>query len=101
MTGAAGPNGTYALALQIWLLQFGTSPSSLREDMPASIDSLSNKSPPWAAYHTIMAARLDALDKLPGVRPEVIREICRRLIYKLQRGAGQGIMRKCEYLCRP
>ena len=33
LIGAAGISGTDALALQIWLLQFCTSLSSLREEM--------------------------------------------------------------------
>ena len=33
LTGEAGPIGTDALAFQIWMLLFGISPTSLREDM--------------------------------------------------------------------
>ena len=36
---------------------------------------LTNESPPWAAYRTIMAARLVALDKFSGVRPVGIGEV--------------------------
>ena len=38
-------------------------------------DRLTNDSPPWAAYCAIMAARLVALDKCPGVRPMIIGEV--------------------------
>ena len=41
---------------------------------------LANESPPWVAYHSIMAVRLVALEKIPGVRPLGIREVYRRLI---------------------
>ena len=30
---------------------------------------LANETPPWAAYRTMMASRLVALNKEPGVRP--------------------------------
>ena len=42
-----------------------------------------NKFPPWAAYRSIVTARLVALDKSPGVIPVVIEEVFRRLIAKL------------------
>ena len=63
LTGAAGQSGTEAPAFHIWMLRFGTSLASLREDMAAWANWLDNKSPPWAAYCTIMSARLVDLDK--------------------------------------
>eukprot|EP00978_Attheya_sp_CCMP212_P041116 scaffold231684_cov46-Attheya_sp.AAC.1 len=43
---------------------------------------LANGRPPWAAYRTLMASRLVALDKQPGVRPVGIGSIFRRLFAK-------------------
>ena len=45
-------------------------------------DWLSNDSPPWAAYRTIMGCCLVALDKCPCVRPVGIDEVWRRAIAK-------------------
>ena len=51
-------------------------------------DCLSNESPPWVAYLTIMAVQMVALDKFPGVITLVIAEVCCRLISKLVLQAG-------------
>ena len=63
LTGEAGPSGTDTPAFHSWLLSFGTSLASLREDMAAWTGWIANESPPWAAYRDIMAAQLFALDK--------------------------------------
>ena len=46
-------------------------------------DWMANSSPPWAAYRTLMAFRLVALDKRPGVCPVGIGETLRRDLAKL------------------
>ena len=87
------PSGTDTLALQIWLLRFDTSLAILRKDMEVWTNWLSNDSPPWAAYWAIIAARLVALDKFPGVRAVGIREVCRRLIFNIVLRSG-GVQAK-------
>ena len=72
-----------SLDFHIWLLQFGTFLASLREEMTAWKDWLANESPPWAAYRNIMAVRMVALDKFPGVRPVGIGEVCCRLVVNI------------------
>ena len=50
---------------------------------------MDNSSPPWAAYRALIACRLVALDKSPGVRPVVIGETLSRALAKLvMRAAG-------------
>ena len=52
-------------------------------------DWMANSPPPWAAYCALMACRLVALDKRPGVRPVGIGETLRRALAKLvMRAAG-------------
>jgi hypothetical protein len=82
LSGAAGPGGTDAIALANWLLRFGAESELLRREMAAWASWLANSHPPWAAYRALMACRLVALDKQPGVRPVGIGEIYRRLIAK-------------------
>ena len=82
LSGAAGPGGTDAVALQNWLLRFGAESEQLRRELAAWAHWLSNEHPPWAAYRALMACRLIALDKQPGVRPVGIGEVYRRLLAK-------------------
>ena len=46
-------------------------------------DWMDNSSPPWAAYPALMACRLVALDKSPGVCPVGKGETLRRALAKL------------------
>ena len=60
---------------------------------------MSNSSPPWAAYRALMACRLVALDKRPGVRPVGIREtLCRALAKLVMREAGEQAKTACRNL---
>ena len=55
--------------------------------------------PPWAAYRALMACRLVALDKLPGVRPVGIGDTLRRAFAKLvMRAAGDQANTSCGNL---
>ena len=57
---------------------------------------MANSSPPWAAYLALMACRLVALDKRPGVRPVGIGETLRRALAKLvMRAAGEQAKTAC------
>ena len=51
-------------------------------------DWMSNSSPSWAAYCSLMICRLVALDKIPGVRPVGIGETLHRSLSKLVMGAA-------------
>ena len=50
--------------------------------MVSWVEWLGNDSPPWAAYRALMACRLVALDKQPGVRLLGIGEVWRRGLAK-------------------
>ena len=55
--------------------------------------------PPWAAYCALMACRLVALDKSPGVRPVGIGETLRQALTKLvMRAAGDQAKTACGHL---
>jgi len=82
LSGAAGLGGTDAVDLWNWLLCFGTESEAFREEMASWTNWLANETPPWPAYHALMAGRLVALDKQPGVRPVGIGEIYCRLMAK-------------------
>jgi hypothetical protein len=82
LSGGAGLGGTDAHALQQWLLRFGKASRTLRQASAEMVDWLANTFPPWASYRALMAGRLVALDKCPGVRPIGIGETWRRLAAK-------------------
>ena len=82
LSGAAGPDGVDGVDLRNWLLRFGKESEALREEMAAWSEWSANCHPPWAAYRALMAGRLVALDKSPGVRPVGIGSIFWRLFAK-------------------
>ena len=82
LSGSSGPSGTDAVELRNWLLRYGGSSAALRSELAALTTWIANSNPPWAAYRALMACRLAALDKQPGVRPVGIGEIYRRLMAK-------------------
>ena len=69
ISGAAGALGAGAMELRNWLLCFGCASEELRVVVASLADWMSNSSPPWTAHRALMACRLVALDKRPGVRP--------------------------------
>ena len=82
LSGSSGLGGVDAFALSNWLLRFGTASADLRKAAAEFTNWLANNSPPWAAYRSLMACRLVAIDKCPGVRPIGIGELWRRLFAK-------------------
>ena len=75
LSGAAGALGAEAMELRNWLLRFGCASEELRVVVASLADWMADSSPPWAAYHTLMACSLVTLNKRPGVRPVGIREM--------------------------
>jgi hypothetical protein len=102
LSGAAGPGGADAHALSHWLLNFGSSSKLLREALASLASWMANDLPPWAAIRALMAGRLLAIDKSPGIRPIGIGETWRRAIAKcLLHVAGTSAKEACgiDQLC--
>ena len=77
------------MELHNWLRCFICASEELRVVVVRLADWIANSPPPWAAYCALMACRLVALDKRPGVRPVGIGEtICRALAKLVMRAAG-------------
>ena len=90
LSSAAGALGVEAVDMRNWLLCFGCASEELRFVVARLADWMDNSSPPWGAYHALMACRLVALDKWPGVHPVGIGETLRRSWAKL-------VMRAARY----
>ena len=104
LSGAAGQSGTDVMAFQSWLLCFFQESASLEEEMAAWTDWISNDSPPWAAYRTIMTAQLVALKNPRGEDGGNQRNVTPSLGQAFppsRRGVVQGGMWECESLCWP
>ena len=99
LSGAAGALGAEAMELRKWLFYSGCVSEEFRV-VVASLDYwMANSSPPWDAYCALMAYRLVALDKRPGVRPVGIGETLRRALAKLiMRAAGDQAKTACGNL---
>ena len=69
LSGSAGLAGADADAVMHYLTHFGTHSQALRCEMAAFTEWLANGTLSFAAYRALMAGRLIALDKMPGVQP--------------------------------
>ncbi len=99
LLGVAGLGGTDVVDLRNWLLRFGAESEAFRKEMASWTTWLVNESPPWPAYRALMAGRLVALDKQPGVQPIGISEIYRHLMAKCVLAmTGQQATTMCDNL---
>ena len=99
LSGAAGALEAESMELRNWLLRFGCASEELRLVVARLADRMANYSSPWSAYCALMACRLLALDKRPGVRPVGIGEALRRALAKLvMREAGDQAKKVCGNL---
>ena len=82
LKGSGGPGGTDYAAMQNWLLRYRHISKQLLKAIYTLMNWIANNIVPFKAIRALVANRLVALDKCPGVRPVGIGEILRRLCVK-------------------
>ena len=96
ISGTTGALAEKAIDLRDFIICFEYVLEELRVVFVRLADCMFNSSLPWSAYRALMACRLVALDKSPGVRPVRIREMLHRALDKLViRESGDQAKREC------
>lgn len=81
--GSAGPGGCDSSHWQDILLRFGSHSRRLCDAVAGLTRSLANSLVDWSQIQALLANRLIALDKSPGIRPIGVGECLRRVIGKV------------------
>uniref|UniRef100_A0A0G4F3H9 Uncharacterized protein n=1 Tax=Chromera velia CCMP2878 TaxID=1169474 RepID=A0A0G4F3H9_9ALVE len=87
LQGSAGPSGFDSIQLRTAVLSLGRESRELREELANLVTEMGRRVFEWDQVKALMAYRLVALDKCPGVRPVGIGEAIRRLL-------GKTVMKK-------
>ncbi|KAF6202525.1 hypothetical protein GE061_002921 [Apolygus lucorum] len=80
--GSRGPNRSNSDQWTDFLLRYGRSSLTLRKAEAALANKLNNEDVPWESIKALMASRLVALDKCPGVRCIGTGECLKRILGK-------------------
>ena len=89
LSGVSDALGVEEIEIRNWIVSFVCVSEELKGIVSKMDEWMSDSSPPCAAYCALMACRLVALNKNPGVRPVVIGEMLRRSLAKIvMRAAG-------------
>ncbi|KAF6202375.1 hypothetical protein GE061_004774 [Apolygus lucorum] len=95
--GGGGPSGSKADQWADFLLRHGRSSTHLREAVAALANRLGNEDVPWDSIRALVASRLVALDKCPGVRPIGVGECLRRILAKcMAEVSGDEVTSACK-----
>eukprot|EP00957_Ditylum_brightwellii_P131964 10062491-Ditylum_brightwellii.AAC.2 len=99
LQGSTGPVGAEEVEMRNRLIQLEEVSLAWQEELAVWAEWLSNTSPPWAAYHVIIACCLVALDKSPEVPLMGIRELlCCILVKLVLRTIGDKAKTTCSSL---
>eukprot|EP00957_Ditylum_brightwellii_P181385 13817126-Ditylum_brightwellii.AAC.1 len=97
MQGTMEPGGVDSITWQNWVLKFGAAIQKLRVTITELACWLTNTRPAWAAYQTIVANRLIALDKCLGVHLIGISEVFFWMLDKYIIGVcGNDVTKVCS-----
>jgi len=96
--GSGGPGGSTSEQWSDFILRHGKKSAILRDSIATLTMKLNEEIVPWSKIKALMANRLIAIDKCPGVRPIGIGEVLRRIMAKcIILATGDDVIQTCGY----